>query len=89
MDADAIAEPSENGAAAKVDPDGAGMVTGESPRQRNKSDAHETLAPSGPCPDCQRYAQMGYLIGVAVGLAAGGVVAYIVLRNRLSPIDVT
>lgn len=40
---------------------------------------------SGPCADCTRYAQVGYVIGAAVGITAGAVVAYVILRNRLAP----
>jgi hypothetical protein len=39
-----------------------------------------------PCADCTRYAQAGYVIGACVGIAAGGLVAYVILRNRLAPI---
>jgi hypothetical protein len=41
---------------------------------------------AGPCDDCARYAQVGYVIGAAVGIAAGSLVAYVILRNRLAPL---
>lgn len=41
---------------------------------------------SGPCADCARYARIGYVIGAVVGVAAGGVVAYVILKNRLAPL---
>jgi hypothetical protein len=39
-----------------------------------------------PCDDCTRYAQVGYVIGAAVGIVAGGVVAYVILRSKLAPV---
>ena len=40
----------------------------------------------GPCDDCARYAQIGYVVGVVIGVAAGSAVAYVILRNRLAPV---
>jgi hypothetical protein len=49
---------------------------------------HPSLPPpvsSGPCADCTRYAQVGYVIGAVVGITAGATVAYFILRDRLAP----
>jgi hypothetical protein len=65
------------------DPEPVGMVDGESPS--HPSVVHETPTGSGPCPDCKRYAQAGYIFGALVGVAAGTLVAWIILKNRLAP----
>lgn len=49
-------------------------------------DSPTSAQPSeGPCADCAKYAQIGYVAGAIVGIAAGGIVAYVILRNRLAP----
>jgi NMD protein affecting ribosome stability and mRNA decay len=79
LDAEAISSPGGEEAAGVVD-----MVPGESPRTETAETSHETS--TTPCPDCQRYAQIGYIAGAVLGIVAGGVVAYVILRSRLAPI---
>src|ERR1700722_20354615 len=79
VDAEATADPEAD----------AGMESEESSERPPVAEmGHETIpAASGPCADCARYARIGYVAGCAVGIAAGGLVAYVILRNRLNPIS--
>lgn len=62
---------------------------GEATEAHEALSAQETADPAGvraePCADCARYAQIGYIAGALVGIAAGGIVAYVILKNRLVP----
>jgi hypothetical protein len=40
-----------------------------------------------PCADCAKYARLGYAAGAVVGITAGALVAYVILKNRLAPVD--
>ena len=75
LDADAISG-GENGAGA------AGMVGGEIPSQSPMVGEHET--PAAPCADCAKFARFGYIAGAVFGVAAGSLVAYVILKNRLA-----
>jgi hypothetical protein len=58
----------------------------DDPVERNGT--HPSPPPTvsaGPCADCTRYAQMGYVIGAVVGITAGATAAYFILRDRLAP----
>ena len=71
LDPDPIAEPRNGDELFPVDEPMTGLTA--------------TSAHNGPCADCTRYAQVGYVISAAVGITAGVVVAYVILRNRLAP----
>jgi hypothetical protein len=71
LDVEAIAEPVEVTAET--------AFTSSDPAFTPESRAKE------PCADCAKYARIGYVSGVAIGVAAGGLVAYVILKNRLAP----
>jgi len=77
LDAEAIADPDEVRVANDFDPETVGVYP----------EAPPALEPhAGPCADCARYARIGYVAGVVVGVSAGALVAYVILRNRLAPV---
>jgi hypothetical protein len=76
LDTEAIAEP---GAVGMVPEENSGPPLAEM--------AHETPAAPGPCADCAKYARLGYVAGVVIGVSAGAVVAYVILRNRMNPVE--
>ena len=94
LDTEAIADPEAGNGTSNHSAD-PGINAPSSPLESGRSgapasgppglDAVEAIA-GGACADCAKYARIGYVAGVVVGVSAGALVAYVILRNRLAPV---